>query len=73
MKRLSAGSHYAIFLRGKIAPFVATNNIKVRPHRQKFSHTTWYNMVVRYKTCRGSVDSMGDVCRATFYVVRPKL
>ncbi len=30
-------------------------------------------MVVRHKTCcgRGSVDSMGDVCRATFYVVRP--
>ncbi len=28
----------------------------VRPHRQKFSRTTWYNMVVRHKTCRGSVE-----------------
>ncbi len=46
---------------------------KVRPHGQKFSRTTWYNMVVRHKTCRGrgSVDGMGDVCRATFYVVQP--
>ncbi len=42
--------------------------LKVRPHGQKFSRTTWYNMVVRHKTCRGcgSVDSKGDVCRATF-------
>ncbi len=49
-------------------------SLKVRPHGQKFSRTTWYNMVVRHKTCygRGSVDSMGDVCRATFYVVRPR-
>ncbi len=48
--------------------------LKVRPHRQKFSRTTWYNMVVWHKTCRGcsSVDGMGDVCRATFYVVRPR-
>ncbi len=45
--------------------------LKVRPHGQKFSRTKWYNMVVRHKTCRGSVDGMGDVCRATFYVVRP--
>ncbi len=47
--------------------------IKVHPHGQKFSRTTWYNMVVRHKTCCGwgSVDGMGDVCRATFYVVRP--
>ncbi len=30
-------------------------------------------MVVRHKTCqgRGSVDGIGDVCCATFYVVRP--
>ncbi len=28
-------------------------------------------MVVRHKTCRGSVDGVDDVCRATFYVVRP--
>ncbi len=47
--------------------------LKVRPYGQKFSRTTWYNMVVRHKTCRGSVDGMGDVCRATFYVVRPCL
>ncbi len=47
--------------------------VKVRPHGRKFSRTTWYNKVVRHKTCRGrgSVDGMGDVCRATFYVVRP--
>ncbi len=47
--------------------------IKVRPHGQKFSRKTWYNMVVRHKMChgRGSVDGMGDVCSATFYVVRP--
>ncbi len=47
--------------------------VKVRPHRQKFSRTTWYNMVMRHrhKTCCGSVDGMGDVCRATFYVVWP--
>ncbi len=45
----------------------------MRPHGQKFSHTTWYNMVVRHKTCRGcgSVDGMGDMRRATFYVVQP--
>ncbi len=45
----------------------------MRPHGQKFSRTTWYNMVVQHKMChgRGSVDGMGDVCRATFYVVRP--
>ncbi len=48
-------------------------HLKVRPHGQKFSGTTWYIMVVRHKTCRGrvSVDGMGDMCRATFYVVRP--
>ncbi len=48
-------------------------NLKVRPHGQKFSCMTWYNMVVRHKTCRGrgSVDGIGDVCCATFYVVRP--
>ncbi len=46
--------------------------LKVRPHGQKFSRTTWYNMVVRHKTCRGSVDGMDDVCRVTFYVVRPR-
>ncbi len=48
------------------------SNIKVRTHGQKFSRTTWYNMVVRHKTCRGSVDGLGDVCRVTFYVVRPR-
>ncbi len=46
-------------------------SLKVRPHRQKFSRMTWY-MVVRHKTCRNSVDGMGDVCRATFYVVQPR-
>ncbi len=46
---------------------------KVRPHGQKFSRTTWYNMVVRHKPCRGSVDGMGDVCRATFYILRSRL
>ncbi len=45
--------------------------LKARPHGQKFSRTTWYNMVVRHKTCRGSVDGMGDVCRAAFYIVQP--
>ncbi len=25
--------------------------IKVRPYGQKFSRTTWYNMVMRHKTC----------------------
>ncbi len=45
--------------------------LKVHPRGQKFSRTTWYNMVVRYKMCRGNVDGMRDVCRATFYVVRP--
>ncbi len=39
-------------------------HLKVRPHEQKFSRTTWYNMVVRHKTCRGSVDGMGDMCHA---------
>ncbi len=41
--------------------------VKVRPHGQKVSRTTWY-MVVRHKTCRGcgGVDGRGDVCRATF-------
>ncbi len=36
------------------------SRVKVRPHGQKFSRTTWYNMVVRHKMCRGggSVDSM---------------
>ncbi len=29
-------------------------------------------MVVRHKTSRGSVDGMGDVCHATFYVARPR-
>ncbi len=50
------------------------NLLKVRPHGQKFSRKTWYNMVVRHKTCRGrgSVDGMGDVYRATFYVVQPR-
>ncbi len=35
--------------------------LKMRPHGQKFGCTTWYNMVVRHKTCRGrgSVDGMG--------------
>ncbi len=47
-------------------------SLKVRPDGQKCSRTTWYNMVVRHKTCRGSVDGVGDVCRATFYVVRPR-
>ncbi len=42
----------------------------MRPHGQKFSRTTWYYMVVRPKTCRGSVDSRGDVCRATKIVNR---
>ncbi len=45
------------------------HTVKVRPRGQKFSRTTWYNMVVRHKMCRGSVDGMGDVFRATFYVV----
>ncbi len=40
--------------------------LKVRPHGQKFSRMTWYNIVV-------SVDGMGNVCRATFYVVQPRL
>ncbi len=35
-------------------------SVKVRPHGQKFSRTTWYNMVVRHKMCRGSVDNRGD-------------
>ncbi len=47
-------------------------SIKVRPHGQKFSHTICYNMVVLHKMCRGCVDGMGDVCHATFYVVRPR-
>ncbi len=47
-------------------------SLKARSHGQKFSHMTWYNMVVRHKTCRGSVDCMADVCCATFYVVRPR-
>ncbi len=47
--------------------------VKVRPHGQKFSSTTWYNMVMRHKMCRGSVDGMGNVCHAAFYVVRPRL
>ncbi len=40
-----------------------TRRLKVHPHGQKFSRTTWYNEVVRHKTCcgRGSVDGMGDV------------
>ncbi len=46
--------------------------VKVRPRGQKFSRTTWYNIVVRHKKCRDSVDGMGDVCLATFYVVRPR-
>ncbi len=50
---------------------VAVEAVKVRPHGQKFSRRTWYNMVVRHKTCRGSADGTGNVCRATFYVVRP--
>ncbi len=57
-------------------PLTETSNfeigsVKVRPHRQKFSGTTCYNMVVQHKTCHGSVDGMGDVCRATFCVVQP--
>ncbi len=50
------------------------SSFKVCPHGQKFSRTTWYNMVVRHKMCRGcgSVCGMGNVCRATFYVVRPR-
>ncbi len=51
---------------------VAKVTVKVRPHGQKFSCTTWYNMVVQHKTWRGSVDGMGDVCHVTFYVVRPR-
>ncbi len=31
--------------------------LKVRPHGQQFSHTTLYNEVVRYKTCRGHAKS----------------
>ncbi len=48
-------------------------SVKVRLHGQKFSRTTWYNMVVQHKMCRSCVDGMGDVCCATFYVVRPRL
>ncbi len=59
----------------KVSTTALDESVKVRPHGQKFSRTTWYNLVVRHKTCcgRGSVDGMGDVCRATFYVVRPRL
>ncbi len=32
---------------------------------------TWYNMVVRHKTCcdRGSVDSMDDVCVMRYFML----
>ncbi len=32
-------------------------NLKVRPHGQKFSCTTWYNMVVLHRTFRGHAKS----------------
>ncbi len=40
-----------------------TQRLKVRPRRQKVSRTTWYNMVVRHKTCRVVVVwTVGATC-----------
>ncbi len=45
----------------------SSSTLQVRPHGQKFNRRTWYNIVVRHKTCRGcgSVDSIRDVCRVS--------
>ncbi len=40
-----------------ISRTICVSTLKVRPHGQKLSRTTWYYMVVRHRTCHGHAKS----------------